>query len=330
MNNRPDESMSVETLVTRADAIIAEVEKAVVGKTAVLKQLLAVLLSRGGHILIEDYPGLAKTLIANSFATALGLKFKRIQFTPDLLPGDITGGYIYDNSRNTFVLREGPIFTNILLADEINRASPKTQSALLEAMQEYHVSLEGNTLGLPDPFRVVATQNPIEYEGTFPLPEAQLDRFTVKLHVGYPSIDEEIEIVERRRTRKDDAIALDSVVTPAEFGAMRRLVEDIFVHRDIQRYMVELVAGTRQHRQVAVGASPRASLSLMKLARAWAAMHGRTYVVPDDVKTFAGEALSHRLILEPSLWGSKATEQAVIQEILDSLEVPVVPAGNEQ
>jgi MoxR-like ATPase len=322
--------MTIDELVRCSDAIIAEVEKAVVGKTAVLRQLLAVLLSRGGHILIEDYPGLAKTLIANSFATALGLKFKRIQFTPDLLPGDITGGYIYDNSRNAFVLREGPVFTNILLADEINRASPKTQSALLEAMQEYHVSLEGNTLGLPDPFVVVATQNPIEYEGTFPLPEAQLDRFMIKLHVGYPSIDEEIEIVERRRTRKDDAVSLESVVTPGEFAAMRKLIEDTYVHRDLQRYMVELVAGTRQHRQVAVGASPRASLSLMKLARAWAAMHGRTYVVPDDVKTFAREALSHRLILEPSLWGSKATEEAVIQEVLDSLDVPVVPAGNEQ
>ena len=322
--------MTIDRLVGCADAIIAEVEKAVVGKNAVLRQLLAVLLSRGGHILIEDYPGLAKTLIANSFATALGLKFKRIQFTPDLLPGDITGGYIYDNSRNAFVLREGPIFTNILLADEINRASPKTQSALLEAMQEYHVSLEGNTLGLPDPFVVIATQNPIEYEGTFPLPEAQLDRFMVKLHVGYPSVDEEIEIVERRRTRKDDAISLDSVVTPGDFALMRKLVEEIHVHRDIQRYMVELVNGTRQHRQVAVGASPRASLALMKLARAWAAMHGRTYVVPDDVKTFAREALSHRLILEPSLWGSKSTEQAVIQEVLDLLDVPVVPLGNEQ
>jgi len=196
--NIPDETMTIERLVELSHAIIAEVEKAIVGKTTLLKKLLAVFLSRGGHVLIEDYPGLAKTLIANSFATALGLEFKRIQFTPDLLPGDITGGYIYDNSRNTFVLRQGPIFTNILLADEINRASPKTQSALLEAMQEYQVSLEGNTLGLADPFIVVATQNPIEYEGTFPLPEAQIDRFMVKLHVGYPTIEQELEIVERR------------------------------------------------------------------------------------------------------------------------------------
>jgi MoxR-like ATPase len=330
MKTQSTETLEIETLVRNSDAIIAEVEKAVVGKTIVLKQLLAVFLSRGGHVLIEDYPGLAKTLIANSFATALGLKFKRIQFTPDLLPGDITGGYIYDSSQNSFILREGPIFTNILLADEINRASPKTQSALLEAMQEYQVSLEGNTLGLPDPFIVVATQNPIEYEGTFPLPEAQLDRFTVKLHVGYPSLEQELEIVERRKKRKVDAAVLNAVVSPDEFAAMRASIEDIYVHPDVQRYMVELVANTRSHRQVAVGASPRASLSLLKLTRAWAAIHGRTYVVPDDVKQFAKEALGHRIILEPSLWGSKTTEGAVIDEVLQSMDVPVVPEPNER
>ncbi len=319
------QSMTIENLVACSDRIVGEVERAVVGKRTVLQQLLAVFLSRGGHVLLEDYPGLAKTLIANSFATALGLKFKRIQFTPDLLPGDITGGYIYDSSRSAFVLREGPIFTNILLADEVNRASPKTQSALLEAMQEYHVSLEGNTLGLPDPFVVVATQNPIEYEGTFPLPEAQLDRFMVKLHVGYPTIDEELEIVERRKLRKVDETRLNAVVTPEDFAAMRQLVEDVYVHADVQRYMVELVSNTRRHRQVAVGASPRASLALLKLARAWAAIHGRTYVLPDDVKQFAREALGHRIILEPSLWGSKTSEHAVVDEVLQSLDVPVVP-----
>ena len=322
--------MLIEDLVRRSTAIIAEVEKAVVGKREVLEKLLAAFLSRGSHVLIEDYPGLAKTLIANSFATALGLRFKRIQFTPDLLPGDITGGYIYDNSQNKFILREGPIFTNILLADEINRASPKTQSALLEAMQEYQVSLEGNTLMLPDPFIVVATQNPIEYEGTFPLPEAQLDRFTVKLHVGYPTPDEEMEILERRRLRKQDAISLGVVVTPQDFAAMRALVEDTYVHPDVQRYIVDLAAETRRHRQVAVGASPRASLSLLKLTRAWAAMHGRSYVLPDDVKEFASEALSHRILLEPTLWGSKTVAAAVIEEILHSLAVPVVPLANEQ
>jgi MoxR-like ATPase len=329
MNATLNEPMTVERLVKNADAIIAEVEKAVVGKTTTLKRLLAVFLSRGGHALIEDYPGLAKTLIANSFAITLGLKFKRIQFTPDLLPGDITGGYIYDNSQNKFVLREGPIFTNILLADEINRASPKTQSALLEAMQEYQVSLEGNTLGLPDPFVVVATQNPIEYEGTFPLPEAQLDRFMVKLRVGYPTVEQELEIVERRKRRKVDATALSPVVSPEEFSLMRAFTEEIYVHPDVQRYMVELVANTRSHRQVAVGASPRASLSLLKLTRAWAAIHGRSYVVPDDVKQFAPDALGHRIILEPSLWGSKTTEETVIDEVLRSMDVPVVPTQDE-
>jgi len=323
--NIPDETMTIERLVELSNAIIVEVEKAVVGKTTLLKKLLAVFLSRGGHVLIEDYPGLAKTLIANSFATALGLEFKRIQFTPDLLPGDITGGYIYDNSRNTFVLRQGPIFTNILLADEINRASPKTQSALLEAMQEYQVSLEGNTLGLADPFIVVATQNPIEYEGTFPLPEAQIDRFMVKLHVGYPTIEQELEIVERRKQRKQDATPLNSVISQPDLAAMRALVEEMYVHPDVQRYMVELVASTRTHRQVAVGASPRASLALLKLTRSWAALHGRAYVVPDDVKEFALEALSHRIVLEPNLWGSKTSEAAIVDEVLRSMEVPVVP-----
>ena len=325
MTNIRGETMTIQRLVQLSNAIIAEVEKAVVGKTILLKKLLAVFLSRGGHVLIEDYPGLAKTLIANSFATALGLDFKRIQFTPDLLPGDITGGYIYDNSRNTFVLREGPIFTNILLADEINRASPKTQSALLEAMQEYQVSLEGNTLRLADPFIVVATQNPIEYEGTFPLPEAQIDRFMVKLHVGYPTLEQELEIVERRKNRKQDATPLSAVISPPDLAAMRALVEETYVHPDVQRYMVELVANTRDHRQVAVGASPRASLALLKLTRAWAAVHGRTYVVPDDVKEFALETLGHRIVLEPNLWGSKTSEAVVVDEVLRSMEVPVIP-----
>ncbi len=329
MQTRPTNSITIESFVASCDRIVAEVGRAVVGKDHLLQQVLAVFLARGGHVLIEDYPGLAKTLIANSFATALGLKFKRIQFTPDLLPGDITGGYIYDSSRSSFVLREGPIFTNILLVDEVNRASPKTQSALLEAMQEYHVSLEGNTLTLPDPFIVVATQNPIEYEGTFPLPEAQLDRFMVKLQVGYPTIDEELEIVERRRKRKVDETVLNAVVTPEDFAALRAFVEDVHIHPDVERYMVELVAHTRRHRQVAVGASPRASLALLKLTRAWAAIHGRTYVLPDDVKQFARPALGHRIILEPSLWGSKTTENAVIDEVLQSLDVPVIPARND-
>jgi MoxR-like ATPase len=309
--------------------IIAEVEKAVVGKGETLRRLLAAFLSKGGHILIEDYPGLAKTLIANSFAAALGLQFKRVQFTPDLLPADITGGYLFDNRQNAFQLHRGPIFTNILLADEINRASPKTQSALLEAMQEYQVTLEGDTIPLPNPFIVVATQNPIEYEGTFPLPEAQLDRFIIKVRIGYPTAEEEQEILERRRRRKEDPIALDAVVTPDVFSAMRQQVEDVYVHPDIERYIVNLAALTREHRQVAIGVSPRGSLALLKLTRAWAAIHGRGYVLPDDVKQFAADALSHRLIMEPSLWGSHTAERAIIDELLRSTPVPVVPMEHD-
>ena len=329
MIDNPSIVITVEQLVGYSEKIIEEVEKAIVGKRETLRRLLAAFLSSGGHILIEDYPGLAKTLIANSFATALGLQFKRIQFTPDLLPGDITGGYIFDNIQNKFILRKGPLFTNILLADEINRASPKTQSALLEAMQEYQVTLEGDTLELPNPFMVVATQNPIEYEGTFPLPEAQLDRFVVKLHVGYPNREEEYEILERRRRRKQDLVSLNPIVTPQIFSAMRQLVEDVFVHPDVERYIVDLVAKTRDHRQVAIGVSPRGSLALLKLTRAWAVIHGRNYVVPDDVKQFAHDALSHRIILEPSLWGSKTIEDTVIEEVVQSVRVPVISFEHE-
>ncbi len=329
MIDNPSTVITVEQLVDYSEKIIAEVEKAIVGKRETLRRLLAACLSSGGHILIEDYPGLAKTLIANSFATALGLQFKRIQFTPDLLPGDITGGYVFDNSQNRFVLRKGPLFTNILLADEINRASPKTQSALLEAMQEYQVTLDGDTLELPNPFIVVATQNPIEYEGTFPLPEAQLDRFVVKIHIGYPNADEEQEILERRKSRKQDLIVLNPAVTPQVFLAMRQFVEGIYIHPDVQRYIVDLVAKTRDHRQVAIGVSPRGSLALLKLTCAWAAIHGRNYVVPDDVKQFAHDALGHRIILEPSLWGSKTIEHTVIDEVIRSVPVPVMPIEHE-
>jgi MoxR-like ATPase len=328
MNNHLQE-FSAEQMMNYSENILDEVEKAIVGKRDTLQKLLAAILSDGGHILIEDYPGLAKTLIANSFASALGLKFKRIQFTPDLLPGDITGGYIFDNNANKFVLRKGPIFTNILLADEINRASPKTQSALLQAMQEGQVTLEGDTYDLPAPFIVMATQNPIEYEGTFPLPEAQLDRFLVKLKVGYPTPEEELEILERRITRKEDPILLKEVVTSQIFSAMRQFVEEIYVHPDLVRYIVEIVNKTRQHRQTLIGSSPRGSLALLKLTRAWAAIRGRNYVLPDDVKSFALDTLCHRVILEPSLWGSKSIERTVVDEVIKSVAVPVIPVKDE-
>lgn len=329
MNNEFPQDLTFDQVKTQCANIIAEVEKAIVGKTEILKKLLAAFLSSGGHILIEDYPGLGKTLIANSFATVLGLKFRRVQFTPDLLPGDITGGYIFDINQNKFEMRKGPIFSNILLADEINRASPKTQSALLEGMQEFQVTLEGDTFELPHPFIVVATQNPIEYEGTFPLPEAQLDRFIIKLLIGYPNIEEEKEILSRRLMRKADRVALDEVVTPETFSMMRQMVEDVYVHPDIEDYIVKLVAKTRHHPQVMIGASPRGSLALIKLSRAWAAIQGRNFVIPDDVKYFAEDALSHRIILEPSLWGSKATERKTIEEIVHTIAVPVIPLEDE-
>jgi MoxR-like ATPase len=302
--------------------VIREVERAVVGKTLLLEQIMAAILA-GGHILLEDYPGLAKTLIANSFSTALGLKFKRIQFTPDLLPGDITGGYIYDRARSVFELRKGPIFANIILADEINRASPKTQSALLEAMQEYQVTLEGETMRLPEPFVVIATQNPIEYEGTFPLPEAQLDRFIMKLPVGYPSQEDEEEILRRRRERRHDEFSLERVTNAEELQAMRGAVEDVHVDADIERYIVALTAETRKRRQVAVGASPRGSLALLKLSRAWAATKGRDYVIPDDVKQFAEPGLVHRLILEPDLWMKRDAAEEILASIIQAVPVPV-------
>ena len=309
---------------TQSDKIVREVERAIVGKRPLLDKIMAAVLASGGHVLLEDYPGLAKTLIAKSFATALGLEFKRIQFTPDLLPGDITGGYVYDREQNRFVLRRGPLFANIILADEINRASPKTQSALLEAMQEYQVTLEGETMQLPEPFIVIATQNPIEYEGTFPLPEAQLDRFIVKLSVGYPSPEQEQEILRRRRERQHDEFDLVQVTNAQELIDMRRAVEAVYVEPDIERYIVALIGETRQRRQVAVGASPRASLALLKLARAWATVQGRDYVLPDDVKLFVRPVLVHRLILEPDLWMRKQAADEVITQVLNAVPVPVV------
>jgi MoxR-like ATPase len=313
-------STEVASLCNR---IIQEVERAVVGKRSLLEKIMAAVLANG-HILLEDYPGLAKTLIAKSFAVALGLDFKRIQFTPDLLPSDITGSYIYDRSQNRFELRRGPIFANIILADEINRASPKTQSALLEAMQEYQVTLEGETMTLPSPFIVIATQNPIEYEGTFPLPEAQLDRFLLKLPIGYPSPEEEQEILKRRRERRRDEIKLVQVTEAEELLAMREAIEEIYIHPDIERYIVELVNMTRRDKRVAVGASPRGSLALLKLGRAQAAIAGRDYVLPDDVKRFAEPALVHRLILEPGLWMKQHAADEIIASVVQATAVPVI------
>ena len=303
--------------------VIAEVERAVVGKRAALEMILSAALA-GGHVLLEDFPGLGKTLVARSFAMVLGLDFRRIQFTPDLVPADITGGHIFNRANNQFELRKGPIFTNILLADEINRASPKTQSALLEAMQEGQVTLEGETLRLPEPFLVLATQNPIEYEGTFPLPEAQLDRFMLKLGVGYPSAEEEAEILHRRRARKEDEVALRRVTDGAQVLAMREMIESVHVSRDLDSYIVALVSATREDRRSAVGASPRGSLAFLKVARAFAALSGRDFVLPDDIKRFADSVLAHRIILQPEYWTSSAVTGEVITDAIRRTPVPVV------
>jgi MoxR-like ATPase len=312
-----------EELRSVSQAVLAEVERAIVGKPALLRQIMAAVLC-GGHVLLEDYPGLGKTLLARSFAAALGLDFKRIQFTPDLLPGDITGGYILNRALNQFELRRGPVFANIILADEINRASPKTQSALLEAMQENQVTLEGETLKLEEPFIVIATQNPIEYEGTFPLPEAQLDRFLIKVSVGYPDLDEEQEILRRRRERQQDEISIRQAAGPEQLRAMRRTVETVQVHPDLERYIARLVQLTRTDKRVAVGASPRGSLALLKLARAQAALDGRSFAIPDDIKAFAVPALTHRLILQPEYWMKRLAAEEVIRQIVQSVPVPVL------
>ena len=315
--------MKLNDVGKHARAIIAEVERAIVGKEEVLEQVMVGILA-GGHILFEDYPGLAKTLIARSFAQTLGLDFKRIQFTPDLLPSDITGSHIFDRNTGEFTLVVGPIFAHIILADEINRATPKTQSALLEAMQESQVTIDGESHPLPPPFIVIATQNPIEYEGTFPLPEAQLDRFMMRLDVGYPDLDGEVEILRRRRERKVDEIELSPVSNTEELLAMRAAVEEVFVEPDIESYIVSLVSKTRTDSNVYVGASPRGSLALLKLARAHAALVGRDYVLPDDVKEFAVPALAHRIILSPELWSKRITAIDVVESILRRVPVPKV------
>ena len=303
--------------------VINEVGRAIVGKRTTLEMIMASVLA-GGHVLIEDYPGLGKTLVARSFATVLGLDFKRIQFTPDLLPGDITGGYIFNRNENRFELRKGPIFANVILADEINRASPKTQSALLEAMQEGQVTLEGNSISLPEPFLVLATQNPIEYEGTFPLPEAQLDRFIIKIAFGYPDLAEEREILHRRHQRKMDEVSLKTITNPKAILEMRSIVETVHVDDDLEGYIAEIVQQTRIDRHVAIGASPRGSLAFLKLARAQAAMQGRAFILPDDIKYFAKSVLLHRIILQPEFWLTKNVAEKVVEDVLARVSVPVL------
>ena len=299
-------------------------ETVIVGKRPVLERVLWAILG-DGHLLIEDVPGLAKTLIAKSFAAALGLSYRRVQFTPDLLPADITGTYVFDRKAGEFVLRRGPVFTNLLLADEINRAPPKTQSALLEAMQERQATLEGETFRLDRPFFVIATENPIEHEGTYPLPEAQVDRFLLKIDVGYPTRDQEVEILERRRARRSDDATIEPVTTADQVRALQAVIEDVHVDAAVERYIVDIVAGTREHSQVEVGASPRGSLALLKASRARAAIAGRDFVTPDDVKTVAQPAIAHRLILKPDPWIRGVRTATVLADVLAQVSVPKVP-----
>jgi len=315
--------MNVAAVARTGAVLLDEVETAIVGKRAVLEKVLWAILS-DGHVLIEDVPGLAKTLMAKSFAAGLGLAFRRVQFTPDLLPADITGTYVFDRRTGDFVLRRGPIFTNVLLADEINRAPPKTQSALLEAMQERQATLEGETLRIDRPFLVMATQNPIEHEGTYALPEAQVDRFLMRIDVGYPGRADEVEILRRRRERRMDDVVVRAVTTADEVRGLQAAVEDVHVEDAVESYMVDLVAATRAHTQVEIGASPRGSLALLKLSRARAALSGRDYVTPDDVKAVAVLALAHRLILKPDPWIRGLRTATVVEDVLAQVPVPKV------
>jgi MoxR-like ATPase len=305
----------------RAHRVLDEIERAVVGKRDVLELLLLGVLAEG-HVLIEDYPGLAKTLIAHSFAQVMGLSFARIQFTPDLMPSDITGSSVYDQRRAVFDFQPGPVFANLVLGDEINRAPPKTQSALLEAMQERQVTTEGVTRPLERPFMVLATQNPIEYEGTYPLPEAQLDRFLLRVSVGYPERDAERDIIARRLERGADEVELAVVSGPHELREMQAAVEAVHVADVVVSYVVDIVRATRVSARLQLGSSPRGALALVKTARCRAALHGRDYVTPDDVKAVAVPALEHRLSLKPELWVQQVKTATVVEEVLATVPAP--------
>jgi MoxR-like ATPase len=315
-------TMPMDQVTARAGAILDEVERAVVGKRDVVEIILIALLA-DGHVLLEDLPGLGKTLIARAFAQATGLGFTRVQFTPDLMPADITGSSVFDARNASVEFRPGPVFTNVLLADEINRASPKTQAALLEAMQERQVSADGTTHQLPSPFLTIATQNPIEFEGTYPLPEAQLDRFLVRVAVGYPDGDAELEVLTRRLRRQAAEPEVRAVVGAAEFRSMQRALEQVHVDGSIGRYIVDLVAATRGRPTVEVGASPRGSLGLLVAARAAAVLRGRDFVVPEDVKELAVAVLAHRLRLRADLWVRGARGEEVVRDCLREVPTPV-------
>jgi len=313
--------MELERVHELSGRVLDEVERSIVGKRDPLELVFMGFLA-DGHVLLEDYPGLAKTLAARSFAQVLSMRFTRIQFTPDLMPSDVTGSSIWNQRDADFEFRPGPIFTNLLLGDEINRAPPKTQAALLEAMQERQVTIEGATHRLGPPFLVIATQNPIEYEGTYPLPEAQLDRFLLRTAFGYPGRDDEIEVLGRRIERQEDEVVLEEVVDRETLLEMQQAIEQVYVAESVRGYCVDIVAATRRSQSASVGASPRGSLALLKLARTKAALGGRDYVLPDDVKAVAVAALAHRLVLRPELWVQKVSAEDVVRDVLDSVPTP--------
>jgi MoxR-like ATPase len=320
--------LTTTDIKAEATAVLDAVGGVVVGRGRTLRLALAAVLA-GGHVLFEDVPGLGKTLMARSLAQTLGLDFRRVQCTPDLQPADITGSFVYDPTEREFSFREGPVFAGLLLADEINRTPPKTQAALLEAMQERQVTVEGRTFALPRPFHVLATSNPIEYEGTYPLPEAQLDRFMLRLDVGYPPPEEEAEVLRRRVARQREETELPPVVDAARLAGLQAALERVDVDEDVLRYCVDLAGATRSHRVVEVGASPRGSQALLLVARALAVLDGREYVLPEDVKECAVAALAHRLTLRAETWSSGQTGTQVVTELLDQVPGPATTRPDE-
>lgn len=320
----PSSQDKIQAIHRISNKIVEEVSKVIVGKREVLEKVMVAFLASGSHVLFEDMPGLGKSVMCESFAAASGCDFHRVQFTPDLLPGDITGSSVFNQKDEEFVFHPGPIFTNILLADEINRASPKTQSALLEAMAEKQVSVEGQTYKLEQPFTVFATQNPVEQEGTYPLPEAQMDRFAMKLSMGYPSESDEAEILRRRVDRGKDDHDVQRVSDAKTVAGMQRAVEKVHVDEEMFTYISRIITATREHPALRAGSSPRGSLAILKLARAYAAMQGRAYITPDDVKAFGAPVLAHRIILTPEAKLDSVTGADVVEEILEDVPIPKV------
>jgi MoxR-like ATPase len=307
---------------TKLPGVISNVSKVIIGKKEVTEKILVALLS-GGHVLIEDVPGVGKTTLVHAIARSIGCSFKRIQFTPDLVPSDITGLTVYNMKNGEFEYKQGPIVSNLVLADEINRSSPKTQSSLLEAMQEKQITVDGSTYKLPAPFMVLATQNPIEYEGTFPLPEAQLDRFTMRITMGYPNFIEEKKILSTYK-EENPLNKIEAVVSQEEVALMKQEVEKVFVDESIQDYIIQITQLTRTHHDIYLGCSPRATLSLFNASRALAYIRGREYVIPDDVKELIYVTLAHRLMLKSEAKIQSKNENSVLAEIIKSVRVPVV------